>query len=100
MTDEGREAWRKACEDDFRRASDFLSEANPGDTYRIEKYILVETGIPCSLTRHADRHEKKTVTVHAVHEDAGWFTTTSGEAMDARSLIRWEKVPKQTELFG
>ena len=37
-----------------QRALDFLAEARPGDTYRIERYALPQTGIPHELSEDAD----------------------------------------------
>ena len=85
----------------WQRACDFIAEAKAGDTYRIERYAIPLTGIPHALSRYANDHEKRTVTLYAVHDDAGfkWFTTTTGEAIDADTLIKWERIPKQGELF-
>ena len=85
-----------------QRALDFLAEARPGDTYRIERYALPQTGIPHALSPYADRHEKRVITLYAVHNGNGalWFTTTTGEAIEADTLIKWERLPKQGELFA
>lgn len=98
--DENLDYWN-AKKTQHQRALDFLAEARPGDTYRIERYAIPVTGIPHALSVYADRHEKRIVTVYAKATGSGayWFTTTTGEAIDADTLIKWERVPKQGELF-
>ena len=86
----------------YIRAIQFINEAKPGETYRIERYAITEVGIPHALTRYAHLHDKRTVTIYAVNKNNGahWFTTTTGEAIDADTLIKWERLPKQGELFA
>ena len=83
-------------------ARNFIAEVTPGETYRIERYAITEVGIPHALTRYAHLHDKRTVTICAVNKNNGahWFTTTTGEAIDADTLIKWERLPKQGELFA
>jgi len=87
-----------------QRALDFMAEAKAGETYRIERYCIIETGIPHALSRWANVRDKRTVTLYAVHNEpsrnALWFTTTAGEAIEADTLIKWERLPKQGELFA
>ena len=95
--EEYREAQRKQAEN----ARNFIAEAKAGETYRIERYAITEVGIPHALTEYAHIHDKRVITIYAVNRDHGahWFTTTKGEAIDADTLIKWERLPKQGELF-
>lgn len=80
------------------RAVDFLERVRPGDTVRLERYAYPETS-PYGLNRHADEHKTGTVRVYATDKEGLWFTVTTGEAIDARSVIKWEKIPRQMELW-
>lgn len=84
-----------------QRALDFMAVAIPGETYRIERYAINDHAWPYEMSEYAHIHDKRTVTIYAVNKNNGalWFTTTTGEAIDAASLIKWEKLPKQGELF-
>ena len=86
----------------LQRALDFLAEARPGDTYRIERYAIDDGAWPYEMSKYAHIHEKRVITVYSVNRAPGahWFTTTTGEAIDAASLIKWERLPKQGELFA
>ena len=101
MTDEERAAYWAEKKAQHQRALDFIAEAKAGDTYRIERYALPQTGIPHALSRYANVRDKRTITIYAINKTAGalWFTTTTGEAIDADTLIKWERIPKQGELF-
>ena len=102
MTPEESARYWAAKKAQHQRALDFLAEARPGDTYRIERYALPQTGIPHELSEDADVHEKRVITLYAVHNGNGayWFTTTTGEAIEADTLIKWERLPKQTPRGG
>ena len=102
MTPEESARYWAAKKAQHQRALDFLAEARPGDTYRIERYALPQTGIPHELSEDANVHEKRVITLYAVHNGNGayWFTTTTGEAIEADTLIKWERLPKQGELFA
>lgn len=79
------------------RAVDFLERVRPGDTVRLERYAYQEH-YPYCLNRHADEHKTGTVRIYAVMKDVLWFTTYAGEAIDARTIIAWEKILPQLEL--
>lgn len=100
MTDEERQRWHEEKGAQHQRACDFLAEARPGDSYKIERYAIYEVGVPYALSRFANIRNKQTVTLYAVHNEPGaqWFTTTKGEAIEADSLIKWERQPIQQEL--
>lgn len=83
---------------EHRRALDFFAQIKPGDTVKIERYAFPEYH-PYMSNRLAHIHDKKTVTVYAMNQNGLWFTTTAGEAIGADTLIKWEKLPKQGELF-
>ena len=86
-----------------QRALDFMAEAKAGDTYHIERYAISQTGIPHALSDYANVHKKHTITLYAVHNEPSrnslWFTTTTGEAIEADTLIKWERLPIQGKLF-
>lgn len=86
-----------------QRALDFMAEAKPGETYYIERYAITLTGIPYALSEYANFHKKQTITLYALHNEplrnSLWFTTTTGEAIEADSLIKWERLPIQGKLF-
>ena len=81
----------------------FMAEAKAGKTYRIERYAIPQTGIPHTLSNYANIHKKQTVTIYTVHNEpyrnSFWFTTTTGEAIEADTLIKWEQLPVQKNLF-
>jgi len=85
-----------------QRALDFMAEVIPGATYRIERYAIDDGAWPYEMSKYAHIHEKRVITVYSVNRAPGayWFTTTTGEAIDAASLIKWERLPKQGELFA
>lgn len=101
MTEEESARYWEAKKTQHQRALDFLAEARPGDTYRIERYPIDDGAWPYEMSHYKDVHEKRVVTVYAKATSPGalWFTTTTGEAIDAKSLIKWERQPKQYELF-
>lgn len=103
-TDEERAAYWAEMKAQHQRALDFIAEAKAGDTYRIERYAVDPVAVmePYELSPYKDVHEKRTITVFAVNKKPGalWFTTTKGEAIDADSLIKWERVAKQLDLFA
>ena len=86
-----------------QRALDFMAEAKAGETYHIERYAIPQTGIPHALSEYANVHKKHTITLYAVHNEPSrnslWFTTTTGEAIEADTLIKWARLPIQGELF-
>jgi hypothetical protein len=69
MTPEESARYWAAKKAQHQRALDFLAEARPGDTYRIERYALPQTGIPHELSEDADVHEKRVITLYAVHKE-------------------------------
>ena len=91
MTPEESARYWAAKKAQHQRALDFLAEARPGDTYRIERYALPQTGIPHELSEDADVHEKRVITLYAVHNGNGayWFTTTTGEAIEAEEGLHF-----------
>ncbi len=102
MTPEESACYWAAKKAQHQRALDFLAEARPGDTYRIERYAIDDGAWPYEMSRYKDVHEKRVITLYAVHNGNGalWFTTTTGEAIEADTLIKWERLPKQGELFA
>ena len=86
-----------------QRALDFMAEAKSGETYHIERYAIPLTGIPHALSEYANVHKKHTITLYAIHNEPSrnslWFTTTTGEAIEADTLIKWERLPIQGKLF-
>lgn len=95
------ERYWKAKKEQHKRALDFIAEAKAGDTYKIERYAIDDGAWPYEMSRYKDVHEKRVITIYNVNKKNGalWFTTQNGEAIDAESLIKWEKLPKQGELF-
>ena len=102
MTPEESARYWAAKKAQHQRALDFMAEVIPGDTYRIERYAIDDGAWPYEMSRYKDVHEKRVITVYSVNRAPGalWFTTTTGEAIDAKSLIKWERLPKQGELFA
>ena len=102
MTPEESARYWAAKKAQHQRALDFLAEARPGDTYRIERYAIDDGAWPYEMSRYKDVHEKRVITVYAKATGSGayWFTTTTGEAIEADTLIKWERLPKQGELFA
>lgn len=102
MTPEESARYWAAKKAQHQRALDFMAEAKAGDTYRIERYAIDDGAWPYEMSRYKDLHEKRTITIYAVNKKPGalWFTTTTGEAIDADSLIKWERVAKQLDLFA
>lgn len=102
MTPEESARYWAAKKAQHQRALDFLAEARPGDTYRIERYAIDDGAWPYEMSRYKDVHEKRVITVYSVNRAPGalWFTTTTGEAIEADTLIKWERLPKQGELFA
>ena len=102
MTPEESARYWAAKKAQHQRALDFLAEARPGDTYRIERYAIDDGAWPYEMSRYKDVHEKRVITVYSVNRVPGayWFTTTTGEAIEADTLIKWERLPKQGELFA
>lgn len=82
---------------EYDRAVVFLDNVRAGDTVRLERYAYPETN-PYGQNRHADIHTRGTYQIFATDKEALWFTVTTGEAIDARSVINWEKIPRQLEL--
>jgi hypothetical protein len=83
---------------EYQRAIDFLENAKPGETYRIERYAIPESH-PYSMNKFANVHDKKTVKIYAIDKQGLWFTTYDGTAIYADTLIKWERLPEQKELF-
>lgn len=85
----------------YQRALDFISTVVPGESYKIERYAIKDGAFPYELSAYAHIRDKRIITVFSVNRNNGalWFTTTKGEAIDADSLIKWEKVQRQLELF-
>ena len=87
----------------YQLALDFMSEAKSGETYFIERYAIPLTGIPHALSEYSNIHKKQTITLYALHNEPSrnslWFTTTTGEAIEADTLIKWERLPIQGKLF-
>lgn len=99
-TPEERVAYWAEKKAQHERALAFLSEAKPGETYRIERYAITEVGVPHALSRFAHVRDKRTVKINAVHNGGGayWFTTSTGEAIEADTMIKWQKLPEQQGL--
>ena len=82
---------------EYDRAVDFLDNVKAGDVVRLERYAYPEWS-PYGLNRDADIHTRGTYQIFATNKEGLWFTVTTGEAIDARSVITWEKIPRQLEL--
>ena len=102
LTEEERRRWHEEKRKQHQRALDFMADVKAGETYRIERYAIPQTGVPHALSEYANVHDKRNITIYAVNKNAGalWITTTKGEAIDADTLIKWERLPKQGELFA
>ena len=99
---EYRQQWHEARRLQYEQGQKFINEIKPGDTVRIERYVIPSTvGTPYAMSQYKDRKEKKTVKVYAVNNEPGsiWFTTVAGDVIEAESIIKWEIQPKQAELF-
>ncbi len=99
---EYRQQWHEARRLQFERGQKFINEIKPGDTVRIERYLISSTvGTPYAMSSYKDRKEKKTVHIYAVNNEPGavWCTTEAGDVIEAESVIKWEIQPKQAELF-
>lgn len=103
MTDnEYRQQWHEGRRLQYEQGQKFINEIKPGDTVRIERYLISSTvGTPYAMSPYKDRKENKTVRVYSVHNEPGsvWFTTSTGDVIEADSIIKWTIQPKQAELF-
>jgi hypothetical protein len=103
MTDsEYRQQWHEARRLQYEQGQKFINEIKPGDTVRIERYTVPSTvGTPYAMSPAKNYREKKTVKVYAVNNEPGsvWFTTSTGDVIEADSIIKWTIQPKQAELF-
>lgn len=82
---------------EYERALDFFEQVQSGDTVKIERYAFPQFS-PHSCEKYAHIHDKKTIRVYAMNLNGLWFTTYTGEAIDAKTIIKWEIIPKQQEL--
>ena len=99
---EYRQQWHEARRLQYEQGQKFINEIKPGDTVRIERYLIPSTvGTPYAMSETKNYREKKTVKVYAVHNEPGsvWFTTNTGDVIEADSIIKWTIQPKQAELF-
>jgi hypothetical protein len=104
MTPEESARYWAAKKAQHQRALDFMAKVKAGETYRIERYAVDPVAVmePYEISRYKDVREKRTITIYAVNKKPGalWFTTTKGEAIDAESLIKWERVAKHLDVFA
>lgn len=94
--------WHEARRKQYEQGQKFINEIKPGDTVRIERYLIPSTvGTPYAMSSTKNYREKKTVHIYAVSNEPGatWCTTTAGEVIEAESVIKWDIQPKQAELF-
>lgn len=85
---------------EYERACEFMADMKTGDEYKIERYAIPQNS-PYSLDSTAHLTYKEKIKVYAVHkgDQAGWwFTTYDGHAIDAKTVLKWQKLPKQQEL--
>ncbi len=83
---------------EYERAFDFCNEIKAGDTVRLERYAIPQFS-PYSLNDTAHIRTRETVKIYAMHKDELWFTTYGGHAIEAKTIINWQKQPTQGELF-
>ena len=83
----------------YERGQDFINTIQSGETYKIERYVYTDLS-PYALHEHSDVTEKKVIKIYAVNKGNGaaWFTTTTGEAIEADTIIKWERLQTQQEL--
>lgn len=103
MTDsEYRQQWHEARRLQYELGQKFINEIKPGDIVRIERYVIPSTvGTPYVMSETKNYREKKTVKIYSINNEPGsvWFTTASGDVIEADSIIKWTVQPKQAELF-
>lgn len=99
---EYRQQWHEARRLQYEQGQRFINEIKPGDTVRIERYLIPSTvGTPYAMSPTKNYREKKTVHIYAVNNEPGvaWVTTSAGDVIEAESVIKWDIQPKQAELF-
>ena len=99
QTDYYREHYWEEKKKQYERGQDFINTIQSGETYKIERYVYTDLS-PYALDEHSDITEKKVIKIYAVNKGNGaaWFTTTTGEAIEADTIIKWERLQTQQEL--
>lgn len=97
-SDEYRAAYWNEKKKEYQRALDFCNEIKPGDTVTLTRYACPQNS-PYSLDDTAHITTRETVKIYAMHKDALWFTTYGGHAIEAKTVIKWQKQPTQGFLF-
>ena len=99
QTDYYRAHYWKEKEKEYERGQNFINTIKAGETYKIKRYVYTDLN-PYSLHEHSDITETKVIKIFAINKGNGaaWFTTTKGEAIDADTIIKWERLQTQQEL--
>ena len=99
QTDYYRQHYWEEKKKQYERGQDFINTIKSGETYKIERYVYTDLS-PYALDEHSDVTEKKVIKIYAVNKGNGaaWFTTTTGEAIEADTIIKWKRLQTQQEL--
>ena len=96
---EYRQRYWEEKKNQYERGQSFINSINVGDIIKLERYAILNSS-PYSLSPYSKIHTSQTVKVYAINKNHGnaWFTTYSGEAIEADSIIKWRKLSQQQTL--